>query len=169
MVVGTHGETAWREIKQRAGVTEEFFISNEGYDDAITYRLVAAASEWMKTPPEKILHAFGEHWVLNTAQKGYGPMMQSGGRSLRDFLINLPQFHDRVALLYPNLAPPTFSLSDLAERSLRLHYHSQRPGLTAFMEGLLSGLGKLFTTPVRVTLESAKSAGADHDIFLVEW
>ncbi len=169
MVVSAHGEAAWVEIKRRAGVTEEIFISDEGYSDEITYKLVGAASEVMGTPAEKILHAFGEHWVLNTAKKGYGPMMTAGGRTLRDFLTNLPHFHDRVAMIYPNLAPPRFEIADDGERSLRLHYRSHRTGLTAFMEGLLSGLGKMFATPIRVTLEASKAAGADHDIFLVQW
>lgn len=169
MVVTAHGEAAWLEVKRRAGVTEEIFISNEGYPDEITYRLVAAASEMTGTPPEKILHAFGEHWVLNTAQKGYGAMMASGGKTVGAFLANLPHFHDRVALIYPKLAPPRFEITDRTERSLRLHYLSHRPGLTAFMEGLLSGLGKMFDTPLQVTLEAAKAAGADHDIFLVQW
>lgn len=169
MVVSAHGEAAWLEIKRRAGVTEEIFIRNEGYSDDITYRLVGAASELLGAPPEKILHAFGEHWVLETAKKSYGPMMVAGGRTLRDFLVNLPHFHDRVALIYPKLAPPRFEITDPEERSLRLHYLSHRPGLAAFMEGLLSGLGKMFDTPVRVTLESAKAAGADHDIFFVQW
>lgn len=169
MVVGAHGEAAWLEIKRRAGVTEEIFISNEGYSDEITYQLVGAASELTGTSPEKILHAFGEHWVLNTARKGYGPMMIAGGKTLRDFLINLPHFHDRVALIYPKLAPPRFEITDPEERSLRLHYLSHRSGLTAFVEGLLSGLGQMFHTPVRVTLEAAKATGSDHDIFLVQW
>ena len=169
MVISGHGEGPWLEIKRRAGVTEDIFISNEGYSDEITYKLVAAASELMGTPPEKILHAFGEHWILNTAQKGYGPMMATGGRTLRDFLINLPHFHDRVALLYPKLAPPHFEITDPQERSLRLHYISHRPGLAAFVTGLLSGLGKMFNTPVRVTPEATKEAGADHDIFFVQW
>lgn len=169
MVTSAHGEAAWLDVKRRAGVTEEIFVSNEGYSDEITYQLVGAASELTGRPAEEILHAFGEHWVLNTARKGYGPMLAAGGRSLRDFLVNLPHFHDRVALLYPNLAPPSFEVTDQQEHSLRLHYLSHRAGLTAFMEGLLSGLGKMFETPVRVTLEASKAAGADHDIFLVQW
>lgn len=169
MVVSAHGEAAWQEIKRRAGITEEIFISNEGYSDDITYRLVGAASEFAGRPAEEILHAFGEHWVLHTAKQGYGPMMAAGGRTLRDFLVNLPHFHDRVALIYPKLTPPQFEITDCQERSLRLHYFSHRSGLTAFMEGLLSGLGKMFETPVRVRLEAGKATGADHDIFLVQW
>lgn len=167
MVVSSGGEDQWLAIKRRANVTEDIFISNQGYDDDLTYRLVAAASELLGQPAEAILHAFGEHWILNTARKGFGPIMATGGRTLRDFLVNLPHFHDRVALLYPKLVPPHFEITDPQERSLRLHYISPRPGLAAFVAGLLSGLGKMFDTPVRVTPEATKGAGADHDIFFV--
>ncbi len=169
MVVGAHGEATWLEIKRRAGVTEEIFISNEGYPDEITYKLVGAASELMQVPAEKILHAFGEHWVLETARKGYGHMMAAGGSSLGEFLDNLPLFHDRVALLYPNLAPPQFKVTHRAERSLHLHYITHRAGLTPFVEGLLSGLAKMFNTTAKFALVEARAAGAEHDVFLVEW
>lgn len=169
MVKSAHGEAMWLEIKRRAGVTEDIFISNAGYPDEITYKLVGAASEVMQIPADKILHAFGEHWVLNTARKGYGPMMAMGGANLPQFLENLPAFHDRVALLYPNLIPPRFAVSDRAERSLRLHYYTERPGLTPFVEGLIHGLGKMFETAVQVTLQENRGAGHDHDVFLVAW
>lgn len=169
MLTSAHGEAAWLKIKRSAGVTEEIFISDQGYADEITYRLVGAASEFTGRPADEILRAFGEHWVLKTARQGYGPMMAAGGSTLREFLVNLPHFHDRVALIYPKLAPPSFEVSDATERSLRLHYLSQRAGLAPFVEGLVHGLGRMFDTPVRVTLEVAKAAGADHDVFLVQW
>ncbi len=169
MVTAAHGEPTWLEIKRRAGVADPIFISNEGYPDEITYRLVGAASDVLALPADRILHAFGEHWVLNTARKGYGHLMTAGGSSLGEFIGNLPLFHDRVALLYPKLAPPRFEVTDRTERSLQLHYLSHRAGLTPFVAGLISGLGKMFETPVRATLTAAKAAGADHDIFLVEW
>jgi len=169
MVVSAHGEATWLEIKRRAGVTEEIFISNEAYPDEITYRLVAAASELMQVPAEKILHSFGEHWVLETARKGYGHMMAAGGSSLGEFLDNLPLFHDRVALLYPNLAPPQFKISQRKERSLHLHYITHRTGLTPFVEGLLSGLAKMFNTTAQFALVESRAGGAEHDVFLVEW
>lgn len=169
MVLAGHGAAIWSEIKHRARVTDEIFISNQGYDDDVTYRLVGAASEVLQQPPEAILHAFGEHWVLNTARQGYGHMMRAGGRTLGEFLGNLPSFHDRVALLYPKLLPPQFEVTDQTENSLHLHYITHRPGLAPFVGGLISGLGKMFGTPARWTLVTAKAEGGNHDIFRVEW
>lgn len=169
MVISTHGETVWREIKRRAGVNEEVFISNEGYPDEITYRLVGAVSDVLQMPGERILHAFGEHWVLNTARKGYGHLLAAGGATIGEFLTNLPRFHDRIALHFPNLEPPRFEVSDRTPHSLHLHYHTRRPGLTPFVEGMLSGLGRMFATAITVTIIESRATGAAHDVFRVEW
>ena len=169
LVCEQFGEEAWERIKARAGVDVEVFISNEGYPDELTYRLVAAASEELQLPAEAVLHAFGEYWVLDTAQRGYGELMKAGGRNLVDFLVNLPSFHSRVSLLFPNLIPPRFEYSHRGDDRITVHYFSHRPGLAPFVVGLLRGLGKMFGTPVEVTQTRHKDGGADHDEFLVCW
>jgi len=164
-----HGEATWEQIKGKAGVDVEVFISNEGYSDEITYNLVAAASDVLQTPAEEILHGFGEHWVLHTAQEGYGGLMQAAGKTLPEFLRNLPNFHSRVSMIFPKLQPPRFQCSDITDRSLKLHYFSHRQGLAPFVVGLMHGLGKMFKTPVTVRLADAREQGADHDVFEVTW
>lgn len=169
MVLRHHGEATWEKIKAKAGVDVEVFIGSHGYPDEITYKLVGAASEVLGVPAEQILHGFGEHWVLCTAQEGYGSLMATGGKTLPDFLKNLPNFHDRVSLIYPKLEPPRFECSDCTPSSLHLHYFSSRPGLAPFVMGLISGLGKMFETPVTARLAQSKEAGADHDVFAITW
>ena len=169
LVVSNFGEEKWQAIKAKAGVEEEVFISNEGYPDEMTYSLVGAAVEVLGLPAEQVLIAFGEHWVLKTAAQSYGPMMRSGGRTLKEFLVNLPNFHTRVAMVYPKLEPPRFSCSDVTDDSLKLHYFTHRPGLTSFVVGLVQGLGKMFDTPCSATVLERKDAGADHDVFEVRW
>jgi hypothetical protein len=159
----------WERIKQRAGIDVDVFISNEGYDDSVTYALVGAASEELNLPAEKILEAFGIHWVVKTAQKGYGDLLASGGGNFKEFMVNLPNFHARLSMIFPHLQPPEFACSDIGERSLRLHYRSQRAGLSPFVRGLILGLGQLFQTEVAVAQVAHKSAGADHDEFAVQW
>ncbi len=169
MVCRNHGEKVWEEIKKKAGVEVDVFMTNEGYPDELTYNLVGAASEVLGVPAEQILTGFGEHWVLHTAQEGYGGLMQAGGDNLPDFLRNLPNFHQRVSMVFPDLQPPRFHCTDITDRSLRLHYISHREGLAPFVVGLMQGLGKMFKTPVTVRLAEAKAEGADHDVFDVTW
>jgi hypothetical protein len=169
LVVSNFGEDKWELIKSKAGVDVDVFISNEAYPDSMTYDLVGAASEVLGTAADDILVAFGEHWVLKTAAKSYGPMMKSGGATLKEFLVNIPNFHTRVAMIYPNLEPPRFQCANVTDAGLHLHYYSHRPGLTSFVTGLIQGLGKLYETPCTSTVLERKDQGADHDVFAVTW
>ena len=169
LIVTRFGEDKWQAVKEKAGVDIDVFLSNEGYPDKLTYDLVSAASEVLGLPAREILIAFGEHWVLNTARQGYGSMLEANGRTLSEFLINLPSLHTRVAMIFPNLQPPRFHCSDVTGDSLALHYHSHRPGLTDFVVGLLQGLATLFETQAEIQITQRKSEGADHDVFLIRW
>ena len=164
-----HGDEAWENIKIRSGVDVDVFISNESYPDDFTYRLVAAAAEELNAPAEAILEAFGEHWIKYTAFEGYGALMNAGGDNLKEFLLNLPNFHTRVVMIYPKLRPPSFTCTSVSDHSLHLHYYTEREGLAPFVVGLMRGLGDHFKTPVTIEATQRRTDGADHDIFLVSW
>jgi hypothetical protein len=169
LVCQNFGVDKWKEIKEKAGVKQDVFISNNSYPDDMTYALVGAAHEVLGLPVKDILHAFGEYWVLETANKSYGPMLKGAGTNFVEFLKNLPNFHARVMLMYPNLKPPTFKVSDVKGDTLVLHYISHRPGLSDFVMGLISGLGKLYSTKVNVKHTNKKTEGAEHDEFHIQW
>lgn len=169
MVVSTSGEEVWERIKQQASVDVDVFVSSEAYPDRMTYALVEAAGEVLRLPPHQVLEAFGEHWILRTAMQGYGDMMAAGGKNLRDFLVNLPDFHSRVSMILPHLAPPRFFCLEADEREVRMRYESHRAGLAPFVVGLFKGLGKMFETPVTVQQLADKTAGAERDEFLIRW
>lgn len=169
LIIAHHGSAIWDRIRSKANVKEEVFISNESYPDAVTYDLVAAASEVLGQPAEEILFAFGEWWILKTAREGYGALMQAGGGTFGEFMINLPNFHTRVAMIFSKLHPPLFRCSNIESRSLHLHYLSHRQGLAPFVCGLISGLGKMFSAQVEVMHLERKDEGADHDVFHVSW
>jgi hypothetical protein len=163
MVCGQYGEETWEEIKSKAEVEIEAFISLDAYPDDITYRLVDAASVVMKIPATDILEAFGRYWILFTATEGYGSLMEMAGDNLPEFLQNLDNLHARVGLSFPNLQPPSFLCSDLEAESLKLHYYSERPGLTPMVVGMLKGLGEKFDTDVDIQLTHSKAQGNDHE------
>lgn len=169
LVKENFGEDKWDAIKERSGVDVDFFISNEPYDDDITYKLAGAVSEEMNITVGAVLEAFGEWWVLRTSKEKYGGLMEAGGNGLREFLVNLPVFHNRVMLIYPKLTPPEFKVSDATENSINVHYFSKRVGLQDFVRGLLSGLGKMYNTPAIVELIQSRDDGFDHEIFKVSW
>jgi hypothetical protein len=169
LVISNFGDEKWDAVKTRSGVDIDFFISNEPYDDDITYKLAGAVSEEMNIPVSAVLQTFGEWWILKTGKEKYGGLMDAGGNSLREFLINLPAFHYRVMLIYPKLTPPEFKVSNIDECSIHVHYFSKRLGLEEFVRGLLTGLGKMYNTPMEVELIQSRNEGGDHEVFKVSW
>lgn len=169
MVVNQHGMDRWEAIRTAAGLEVDEFISNEPYPDALTYDLVSAASSILGVTAQDVLIDFGRHWILVTAKHGYAELMQAGGSTFADFLEHLPNFHTRVCMIFPNLSPPDFEVTDRSSNSLRLHYHTHRPGLTHFVIGLLEGLATFFETPITITVLEEKAKGHDHDLFEVSW
>ncbi len=169
MITRRHGAATWERIREEASVDVEVFISMDAYPDALTYQLVGAAAAILEQEVPMLLHEFGRHWVLDTAAQHYGHLLQAGGRSFREFLLALPNFHTRVSLMMPQLVPPEFACTDIGEGALRLHYRSQRPGLAPFVEGLVDGLGELFAVTVQCRPLPAASEGAGHTVFEVVW
>ena len=79
MVVMHHGEEVWEQIKEKAGTSIEVFISNESYQDELTYALVAAASELLICATGKIAtrvwrtldftYCIGKLWRVNACSR----------------------------------------------------------------------------------------------------
>lgn len=169
LVKTNFGDDIWESVKARSNVDIDYFISNEPYDDDITYKLAGAVGEEMNMSVSAVLEAFGEWWILKTAKEKYGGLMEAGGKSLKEFLVNLPIFHNRIMLIYPKLTPPEFKVSHIEESSIHVHYFSKREGLQEFVRGLLSGLGKMYQTPTKIELLQSRNEGMDHEIFKVSW
>ncbi|WP_407523036.1 heme NO-binding domain-containing protein [Lacibacter sp. MH-610] len=169
LVKENYGIEVWERIKKRSNISVDFFISNETYDDRITYELAGAVADELKTDLSEVLISFGEYWVLKTGRQKYGALLEAGGSTLKEFLCNLPNFHNRIMLMYTHLTPPEFMVSDVADRSLHVHYYSKREGLQDFVRGLLQGLGKMYNTPVTIELLQSRDEQADHEIFKVNW
>ena len=169
LVTENFGADKWELIKKRSGIDIEMFISTEAYDDDVTFKLAIAASEEMGIGLNEVLMAFGEWWILRTGKEKYGYLLASGGDNLKDFLIHLPLFHNRVSMIYPKLTPPEFKVSNIADHSLHLHYYSKRVGLKDFVRGLLSGLGKFYNCEVQSEIIESREEGSDHEVFKVTW
>ncbi|SFN66849.1 Haem-NO-binding [Algoriphagus ornithinivorans] len=169
LITQNFGPETWENVKAKSEIDIDYFISTQPYDDSVTYKLATAASEELKISVGEVLFAFGEWWILKTGMEKYGGLMKAGGSNLKQFLINLPLFHDRIMLIYPKLRPPEFKVTEINENDLVLHYFSEREGLVDFVRGLISGLGKMFETAVEIEHVSSKLGGDDHESFKISW
>ena len=161
------GEPLWRRIAEGAGLDPDVGILRmESYPDELTLALVESASEVLGMSCEQVLEEFGKHWILYTAESGYGQLLNSAGHDLTSFLANLNLLHGKVEALMPSTRCPRFNCQDLGAAGLRLTYRSHRSGLGSLVVGLLKGLGERFHTPVRVV---ACEPREDSQVFKVHW
>jgi guanylate cyclase soluble subunit beta len=168
MIREKFGEEQWNNVLKASGVPEDSFLSMRSYDDAITYDLVGAASEVLGAPAEACLEMFGEWWVLETAAKSYGPLMDAAGNDLVEFLRNMNGLHDRITGTFINYVPPEFRVESLEGGRHRIHYISKRQGLTPFVVGLLKGLAKRFDSQLEFhSQEDLPVTSGEHTVFEV--
>lgn len=167
------GEQAWTEISTKAK-SESEFLAMHPYPDELTFALVEAAAEYFELSPEEVLRGFGRHWILFTAEAGYGEMLDLYGNDLEEFILNLDDMHTRLRISMPNLNMPSFSCQRSDDGDLVVDYYSERQGLEAMVVGLLEGLGERFNQPVSVARADApknvnarflvRSVGIDRDV-----
>ncbi|MFT4737896.1 MAG: hypothetical protein ACJAZM_002220 [Cyclobacteriaceae bacterium] len=150
LVITNYGTSTWEQIKEKSSFNDEFFVSMKSYPDDITYSLVVSASEVLKISQEAVLEAFGEYWILYTADEGYKEILNIYGKTLSEFLGNLNLLHEQITLVMPNLKPPKFSVENGGENAFILTYESEREGLKPMVRGLLIGLGKRFNVELNV-------------------
>jgi len=161
------GDELWDRVRLGAGLQGASFVAMDPYDDEVTGRLVASASEALDLPAEEVLRAFGRHWILFTAQEGYGALLGAMGRTLPELLANLDAMHARIAFTMPQLRPPSFRCEEMSATRFLLRYRTHRDGLVPMVEGLLDGLGEIFHDPVTVVEVQPTPGAAGTDVTLV--
>ena len=164
LITDKFGIDKWNEIKERSSVNVDYFISNEPYNDSLTYDIVGVASEVLKIDATIILEEFGFYWATVIGMEKYGDLMKSGGKNFTHFVLNLPNFHSRVMLIFPNLAPPEFSVEQVNEQLLILHYYSHRDGLSHFVLGIIKGIGQIYNTEIETKIILSEKNEFQHDI-----
>lgn len=168
MVINRYGSAKWEEIRKESGIEPLLFITMERYPDEMTYKLVASISSVLGVPADRIIRSFGEHW-FQVAKVGYKDILDFTGDNFVDFIKNLDSMHTRVGLIFTGFRPPSFKCTEVTDSSLRLHYYSERPGLSPLVEGLLVSVGKHFSLEVDAVLDKSRAGGNDHDEFIVHF
>lgn len=157
VILNSNLET-WIEICKEAGIPVTDFTAMETYPDAVTYDLVRVISSKLNMSAADVLRAFGKHWILYTAKEGYGDILSMFGQDFETCLRNLNNMHARMGAMMPQLVPPRFVVTKVADSAnLRVEYHSKRPGLGPMVLGILEGLAEKFV--IQVEIEFKPSSG----------
>ncbi|KAI1705039.1 heme NO binding associated domain-containing protein [Ditylenchus destructor] len=149
LVLKVADEEKWAEILQ---VAPEFLDSTKfrwnfktNYDDKHTFKLIGACSDVLKIPMDDLLEAYGVFFLHHAMGDGWGDFLKCLARDLHEFLDMLSSMHFfivQVAYQSPRRGP-SYKCEARPDGSLRLHYHSLRPGLYPIVKGLVLEVGKV--------------------------
>jgi guanylate cyclase soluble subunit beta len=170
MVTDHYGEPTWNTVLEKSGAPGEAFLTLRRNEDAVTYQLAASAADVLGISLEACLEAFGEYWVLETAAKSYGTIMDAAGNNPLSFLGNLNSMHDRITTTFPGYLAPEFELEPGEGDRQLVHYLSVREGLNPFVVGLLRGIAKRFGRELNLhNIESVPTESGTHTVFEVSF
>lgn len=169
LVTDSFGQQKWQEILEHSKVDIESFSNKGIYPDKITYDLASSASKILNMSLDDVLIAFGKYWVLNIANLKYNSLLKTGGNHAFEFLKNLPNFHSRVMLYYPDIEPPEFQVEEVDNKTLILYYNSFRLGLSSFVMGIVIGLGEFFGNKIVCELIELKEDQSTSSTFEIKW
>jgi hypothetical protein len=167
-VLDSFGAEKWDIIREKSGVDVDFSLTENAYSDSNIYKIAKATSTEMNLPVNQVLEQIGESVILTTKLKFNG-FMDARGRTLKDYLLNLPNFHNRIMLIYPELTPPDFRISNNTGNSLLVHYISKTQGIREFIRGYLKGLMKIFDETATIEFIQSKNDGRQQEIFKISW
>lgn len=161
------GEQIWEKICTNAKCSDSSFLLSQPYEDAITFRLVAAAAQEFDIPAQTLLRDFGKHWISYTRGQGYSSLMGMFGSNMREFIGNLNGLHSQLFAAMPEAKPPHFTVVADDGSSFVVQYRSERVGLAPMVQGLLEGLADHFNQRCEVKTNSLRNDAQDYDEFVV--
>ena len=150
MIVKELGIENWLKVSSAAKCPETFDAVSI-YDDAMTYDIIAAASELTSLSEEELLASFGEFWIDEIAAKEYESLLCQTGGCLFTCLQNLDVMHQRLESMFKGYRPPSFRVvEDDSGMFLKLDYYSERKGLLPFLVGIIQGLSRYYKQPTKI-------------------
>ena len=155
-VTRAHGENAWDDLLETAGL-DGAYTSLGNYPDQHLTDLVAAAAARSGGSPQEIVRWFGRE-ALPALAAGY-PGFFDPHHDLGSFLGTLNHIiHPEVRKLYPGADVPTFGFSTDTDGTITMRYGSPRR-LCAFAEGLIEGAAAHYGQVVAIAQPSCMLRG----------
>lgn len=142
-VLDNHDEQVWDAIKADSPIAFNAELMEQPYNDDATYYVADRLASQTRTPLAEVLYNFGRY-IIKVMQEQFPGIMAERGATLKDYLVNLPNYHNRIMLIFPELTPPEFKVSAVTDESIQFHYYTNTAGMKEFMRGYLTELGVVF-------------------------
>jgi hypothetical protein len=151
MAIAHLGEDGWAAFLKQNALGDEHFIGVEYYEDAETMRLVELIAARLELPADDALREFGHHWIAFAGSSAYGRILSMAGDDLAGFLDNLDRMHASIKSTMPLARMPSFQVLENGGDAMKVLYRSERSGLAAFVEGILSAVARSLGEEVTIS------------------
>jgi hypothetical protein len=149
LVKENYGKGKWEDSLEKAGLPRDTRIMvTQVIDDASFLNLVAAVCHVLGITAVQAADAFGDYWVNSFAPKIYSPFYRNA-TTAKEFLLKMDGVHKSVTKHITNDRPPRFDYEWVNDRTLVMHYKSDR-GLIDFLVGLIKGVGRYYKETLKV-------------------
>lgn len=155
-----YGEPLWQEVLRRAQPGTENFEALLLYDDAVTYRLLAAASDCLGRPEASLLEDFGQWLVTSQTGLPLRRLLRFGGREFADFLHSLEELADRARLALPMVRLPAIQVSEYQDGAFRLR--CEGPGaFIPILAGAIAAMADDYGALMLMESQDARAGGGE--------
>lgn len=153
LVQSKFGKDKWEKILEKSGIPAGTkFLCTEDIPDEAVLNVVKNTCDVLNVTLIQAADAFGDYWVNDFAvkmYKAYYPFYPAD-KNAKGLLTNMDSVHKMVTRHVPNAHPPRFDYEWKNDRTLIMHYKSNR-GLIDFLVGLIKGVGRYYQEDLKVT------------------
>ncbi len=133
----TFGPPLWAEVAEAAAINPNGFEAMLTYDDAVTDRLIDAASRALTRPREALLEDLGNYLVsLEPIRR----LLRFSGVDYADFLLSLDELPERARLAVDNIGLPDLWLTAEGQGQFSLQVGPGHPGFVPVFAGILRAM-----------------------------
>lgn len=162
----TFGQIVWHQVLRQADLWDQIgpdgFEALHVYDDEVTCRLVAAATEALGRPLESLLEDMGTYLVSHPRTAPLRRLLRFGGSSYTDFLRSLDDLPGRARLAVPELELPALRLDEGgAAGQFQITCRGCQPGFGHILMGVLRGMADDYGALVVLEHLGRASGGED--------
>jgi hypothetical protein len=156
LVTEKFGKEKWEASLADAGLNNhQMFVALQDVEDGMVMKVVQSVCKVNGLTILQAADAFGDYWVNVYALKLYNPYY-TRHKDAKSFLLAMDDLHIQMTKSMANAHPPRFDYEWKNEKTLIMHYKSQR-GMIDFFAGLAKGVGRYYSEKLQVS-----KINADH-------
>lgn len=161
------GTETWQNIVAESGLNINFNLTEQPYNEDTVAAFASAIAKVTGISTQEALYKTGYQIAGTTSQK-YPDVMLSRGDTIQEYFLNLPAFHNRISLIYPELTAPEFRITEAHDRTMVMEYLYKRKEFWPYVHGYLTGIGQYFDPNAQVTPLPEKTTGS-HMVYKISW